>query len=71
MHTAEQRAKDLIRSRILAWVRADVAYRDKLHAQMSDEWTQLTGALSHLRDWARQRLTATVQAGGSVGDAEG
>ena len=58
---AEDRARELIQEQIQNFSRAEDNQRDKQKRAMLDGWTNLTGALSHLRTWAQSKLTVAEQ----------
>lgn len=58
---AEDRARELVMEQIEAFARAEPDYRAKFKAKMQDDWANLTGALSHLRSWAQNKLNQTQQ----------
>lgn len=59
--TAEERARELIVEQVNLFSRSDVAFREKLRLKMHDDWTNLTGPLAHLRNWASSRLQMAEQ----------
>lgn len=58
---AEDRARELIQEQIQNYSRAEDNQRDKQKRAMLDTWTNLTGALGHLRTWAQNRLMVAEQ----------
>lgn len=58
---AEQRARELITEQIDVFVRGEPSFREKMRSKMRDDWTNLTGALGHLRTWAQTRLNVAEQ----------
>ena len=60
--TIEDRAKELILEQVAAWVKAGEEHRGGLKSRMLEDWTNLTGPLAHLRQWAKAKLTAAEQA---------
>jgi hypothetical protein len=61
--TAEDRARELIGEQVAEFCRAEGDFKDKLRAKMRDEWSNLTGPLGHLRNWANNRLLVAEQGG--------
>ncbi len=57
----EDRAKELIGAQLANFVKADEDHRAALRSKMIEEWSNLTGPLSHLRTWANGKLTAAGQ----------
>lgn len=58
----EDRAKEVIRGQIAAFVRADADHRAGFKSRMVEEWGNLTGPLGYLRSWAKGKLTLAEQA---------
>lgn len=59
--TAEDRARELVTEQVAEFNRAEGDFKDKLRAKMRDDWSNLTGSLGHLRNWANTRLLAAEQ----------
>jgi hypothetical protein len=59
--TAEERARELIAEQIDLFARSEGDFRDKLHGKIRDDWANLTGVLSHLRNWANSKLLVAEQ----------
>lgn len=59
--TAEDRARELITEQVAEFNRAEGDFKNKLRAKMRDDWSNLTGPLGHLRNWANTRLLAAEQ----------
>lgn len=57
----EDRAKELIGAQIAAFTKAGEDHRVGLRSKMVEDWTNLTGPLSHLRTWAKGKLTMAEQ----------
>lgn len=62
LRRAEERAQELILEQIEKYLKAESDFRDNFKTRMLDDWTNLTGPLSHLRPWARSKLQAAEQA---------
>ena len=58
----EDRAKEIIRDQIAAFIKADPDHRVGLRSRMLEEWGNLTGPMTHLRNWAKGKLTLAEQA---------
>lgn len=58
---AENRARELVEEQIRVFVRAEPAYREKQRGKMREDWTNLTGTLAHLRNWAQSKLNTAEQ----------
>lgn len=59
---AEERAKELIVAQVAAFSRASEDHRGGLRSKIAEDWANLTGALGHLRTWAKSKLTQAEQA---------
>ena len=57
----EDRAKELIVEQVAAFTRAGEDHRVGLKSKMVEDWANLTGPLSHLRTWAKGKLTMAEQ----------
>lgn len=61
IQVAEQRARELIAEQIDTFIRGESSFRDKMRSKMREDWSNLTGALGHLRTWAQNRLNVAEQ----------
>lgn len=59
--TAEERARELIAEQIDLFARSEGDFKEKLHGKIRDDWANLTGVLSHLRNWANSKLLVAEQ----------
>lgn len=59
--TAEERARQLIAEQIDAFARSEGDFRDKIRSKMREDWSNLTGPLAHLRNWANSKLLVAEQ----------
>ena len=57
----EDRAKELIVEQLAAYAKAAEANRVGHKNKMAEDWSNLTGPLGHLRNWANSRLTMAEQ----------
>lgn len=67
VQTAEDRAKEVITDQIAAMLRAEEGQQRSLKNRMTDDWSNLTGVLGHLRRWAALKLAAADQTGCDTG----
>ena len=58
---AEDRARELIQEQIEHFNRAEGDFKENLRGKMREDWSNLTGALSHLRTWAASKLVVAEQ----------
>lgn len=58
---AEDRARELITGQIDAMMKAEEQFRQVLKNKIAEDWANLTGALGHLRTWAKNKLVAAEQ----------
>ena len=58
---AEDRAKEIIEWQIEQYQRAEQDRKEILERKMLEEWSNLTGPLSHLRHLAQSKLLASQQ----------
>jgi hypothetical protein len=61
MRKAEERAQEIILEQIERYGKAEAEFRENFKNRMLDDWTNLTGPLSHLRPWAKSKLHAFEQ----------
>lgn len=59
---AEERAREIIQEQVDNYLRVEPDHRPKWKAKMTDDWTNLTGHLGHLRTWAQNKLNMAEQA---------
>lgn len=58
---AEDRARQLILEQIEVFARGEGDFRDKMRGKMREDWSNLTGPLAHLRNWANGKLLVAEQ----------
>jgi hypothetical protein len=58
---AEDRAREIISEQITAMLRLDDLHRPGYRSKMVEDWANLTGALGHLRSWAKSKLNVAEQ----------
>ena len=58
---AEDRARELIVEQVAVFAKAGQDHRVGLRSKMVEDWANLTGPLSHLRTWAKGKLTLAEQ----------
>lgn len=61
LRKAEERAQEIILEQIEKYGKAEAEFRENFKNRMLDDWTNLTGPLSHLRPWAKSKLQAFEQ----------
>lgn len=61
LRKAEERAQEIIVEQIEKYGKAEEDFRENIKTRMLDDWTNLTGPLSHLRPWAKSKLQAFEQ----------
>jgi hypothetical protein len=58
---AEERARQLILDQIDIFARGEGEFRQKIRGKMREDWSNLTGPLAHLRNWANSKLLVAEQ----------
>lgn len=61
LQVAEERAREIIDGQVDVFVRAEESYREKQRGKMREDWSNLTGPLAHLRNWAQNKLNIAEQ----------